>query len=248
MTEIQLHGIAKFVSAVMEETKPIIEEIMSKEKAIEVMSNVIFDEPGARYMGLALSSKEKSLRRILSGFSEIEATFQVLNDIPFYIRRFPSKNVNISKTRFLYYHVGNYLNENYILRERLVTYQKIMTRMYKNDRRLAEMGKHVKKLEILVSGFDGIVAARGKHVHQERYDDEDFERLNIYESMSKQDDPLASALGRLYRVALREYRKKWIKTISDNNEKIKEILDMYFEILYDVVFDKNGNWIDPNGS
>jgi hypothetical protein len=102
MPETHSHGIEKFISAVMEETKPIIEEIMGKEKALEVMSNVIFDEPGARYMGLAPSSKEKSLRKILSGFSEIEATFQVLNDIPFYIRRFPSKNTNVSKVFLIF--------------------------------------------------------------------------------------------------------------------------------------------------
>lgn len=248
MTETQLHGIEKFISAVMEETKPMIAEIVNEEKALEVMSNVIFDEPGARHMGLVPSPKEKSLRKILSGFSEIEASLQVLNDIPFYIRRFPSQNSNVSKTRFLNYHFGNYLNENYILRERLVTYQKVITRMYKNDHRLAEMGKQVKKIERLVSGFDGIIDTRGKHVHQERYSDEDFERLGIYERMSKEDDPLASVLGKLYPLALCDYRKKWIKMISDNNDNIKEILNMYFEILYDVVFDKNGNWVDPNST
>jgi hypothetical protein len=120
--------------------------------------------------------------------------------------------------------------------------------MYKNDRRLIEMGKHVKKLGLLVSGFDGIIVTRGKHVHQERYGDEDFDRLNIYERMTKEDDPLASILGRLYPLALNEYRKKWIRTISSNNDKIKEILDEYFEILYAVVFDKSGNWVDPNSA
>ena len=129
MTETLPHGMEKFVSAVMEVTKPLIAEIIDKEKALEVMSNVIFDEPGVRHMGLTPSPKEKLLRKILSGFSEIEATFQVLNDIPFYIRRFPSQNTNVSKTRFLNYHVGNYLNENYILRERLRTYQKVIVRM-----------------------------------------------------------------------------------------------------------------------
>lgn len=246
MTEAQLHGIEKFISAVMEETKPMIEEIISQENAIEVMSNIIFDEPGARRMGLTPSPKETSLKKILLGFTEIEAAFQVLNDIPFYIRRFPSQNSNVSKTRFLNYHVGNYLNENYILRERLITYQKVVTRMYKNDHRLVEMEKQVKKIELLVSGFDGIVETRGKHVHQERYSDEDFDRLHIYERMSKEKDTFSSILGKLYPLALRDYRKKWIKTISDNNDKLKEILDVYFDILYDVVFDKSGNWINPN--
>jgi hypothetical protein len=203
MTETQLHGIEKFISAVMEETKPIIEEIINDRKNLEameeVMKNVILDRPGAKYMGLTPSPKEESFLKILSGFSEIETAFQVLKDIPFYIKRFPSKHPSISKKRFLNYHIGNYLNENYILRERLVSYQKVITRMYKNHSRLTEMRKHVKKLEILVSGFDRIVTIRGKHVHQERYDDEDLKRLNVYELMTqeKNDDRLVPLLERL---------------------------------------------------
>ena len=212
------------------------------------MKNVIFDEPGERYMGRTLSPREKSLQKIFSGFYEIDASFQVLNDIPFYIRGFPPSNSNASKVRFLKYHVGNYLNENYILRERLVTYQKIITRMYKDDRYLGEMGKQVKKLEILVSGFDSVVAMRGKHVHEKRYHDEDFERLDFFETMADKDDPLLSVLGEFYFLALRNYRKKWLRTISDNNKNLGEILDLYFEILYDVVFDKDGNFIDPNST
>jgi len=250
MIETQPHGIEKFISAVMDETQPIIAKLMKNKEFFEVMSNIIFDEPGARHVGITPSPKEKSFRKILTGFTEIEATFQALKDISFYMGHFPPKHPSISKNRFLNYHIGNYLNENYILRERLISYQKTITRMYKSDRRLAEMGKNVKRLEDLVSGFDGIVNTRGKHVHQERYGDEDFERLNIYERMTKEDgdDPLVSVVVRLYPLALRDYRKKWIKIISENNDKIKEILDMYFEILYSVVFDKNGNWIDPNSA
>jgi hypothetical protein len=72
--------------------------------------------------------------------------------------------------------------------------------------------------------------------------------LDFFENMATKDDPLLSILGQLYPLALRDYRKKWLKTIVDNNEKIREILDAYFEILYDVVFDKKGKFIDPNSA
>src|SRR3989304_9602804 len=202
MTKDQLHGSKKFISAVMEETQPIIEEIIKDKRSLEIMKNVIFDEPGSRYMGMTPLPREKSLIKILFGFTEIDASFKVLTDIPFYIKRFPPKNSNVSKARFLNYHVGNYLNEVYILRERLVTYQKVITRMYKHDQRLAEMEKQVEKLEILASVFNGIVDTRGKHVHQKRYDDEDFKRLNFFETMADDNDPLTSILGKLYPLAL----------------------------------------------
>jgi hypothetical protein len=179
MSYEKLHGREKFSSSVVEEMKPIIEELATDINALEVIKNVIFDEPGARYMGKTLSPRKKSLRRVLSGFNEIDASFEVLNDIPIYIKRFPPTNSDASKVRFLKYHVGSYLNENYILRERLVTYQKVITRMYKNDRRLGEMHKQVEGLETLVSSLDDIVTMRGRHVHQKRYHDDDFERTGF---------------------------------------------------------------------
>ena len=118
--------------------------------------------------------------------------------------------------------------------------------MYKNARHLGEMEKQVKKLDILVSGFDGIVTTRGRHVHEKRYSDEDFERLGFFEIMGNKDDPLLSLLEMFYPFALRDYRKKWLKTISENNNNIAKLLDTYFDILYDVVFDKKGKFIEPN--
>ena len=248
MTETPLHGLKKFSSSVINLTQPVVEKVLggeNEEKAFEVMGNILnilMDEPGDRYFGLTPSSKDKSAIKILFGFAEIESSFDVLQDIPFYLKHFPSKHPLISKTRFLNYHVGNYLNEVYILRERLRSYQKAITRMYKSDYRLREMGKHITKLDVLVSGFDNIVNVRGRHVHQERYDDEDFVRLKFYEQSVKMDDPL---LDKLYSLALQVYRKKWVEKFSENNGKVKEILDAYFETLYDIVFDENGNWIEP---
>lgn len=248
MAEDQMRGSKKFINAIMEETEPIIKELTKNKQYLEVIKNVLFDNPGPRYMGLTPSPREEALRKILSGFTEIDASFKVLNDIPFYIKHFPPKSTNISKARFLNYHVANYFNEIYILRERLVTYQKVITRMYKKDRRLAETEKQVQSLGILVSGFDNLVTTRSKHVHEKRYDDDDFTRLIFFETTADEDSPLTSILSKLYPLALKESRKKWVKTFSENNDSIKNILDIYFEILYVIVFDKNGKFVDPRNA
>lgn len=249
MAEDRLRGSKKFIAAVMEETTPIIEAIIKDKRSLEVMKNILFDEPGPRYMGLTPSPRDESLRKILFGFTEIDASFKVINDIPYYMKRFPPQSSDVSKTRFLNYHVANYFNEIYILRERLVAYQKVITRMYKKDRRLVEMGRQVQNLEILLSGFDGLVATRSKHVHEKRYDDDDFVRLNFFQTVNDKDNPLISSLlHKLYPLALKEYRKKWLKTISENNDSIQKILDIYFEILYGIVFDKNGKFVDPKSA
>jgi hypothetical protein len=248
MAVVKLHGSKKFITAVMEETKPILDEIAKDKRFHVVIKNVVFDEPGPRYAGITPSPREEALRKIFSGYAEIDASFKVLNDIPFYIKHFPPKGSDVSKGRYLNYHVTNYFNEIYILRERLEAYQKVVTRMYKKDRRLAEMKSQLRNLEFLLSGFDGLVATRSKHVHEKRYDDDDFSRLNFFETIADEGNPLTSILGKLYPLALQEYRKKWLKTISENNESIKKILDAYFDILYAIVFDKNGKFVDPKSA
>jgi hypothetical protein len=245
MTKTSLHGLEKFSSSVAKTTQPMLEKTLSdtnREKTLEVIGNILSDTPGDRYIGLIPTAQENFWRKILSGYAEIDSAFEVLRDIPLYLSRFPLKHLQISKTRYIKYHIGNYLNEVYILRERLRSYQKTITRMYKADSRLSDMAMYVEKLEVLVSGFDDVVTLRGKHVHQERYDDEDFERLGLYETLG---DIVNPVLSEIYPLALREYRKKWLKTMSGNNNRIQEILDSYFEILYGIIFDKNGNWIEP---
>ena len=176
MTEEQPFGSKKFFSTLTEEIKPIIEETIRDRRSFDVLRNILFDKSGPRSMKIITTNRDEKLRKILFGFTEIDVSIKVLNDIPFYIKHFPPKNSNVSKTRFLNYHVGNYFNEMYILRERLVAYQKVITRIYKNDQRLVEMGNQIRHLEFLISGFDNIVDVRGKHVHQNRYDDNDFTR------------------------------------------------------------------------
>jgi len=244
MTKSSSKGFEKYGLAVRRAINPINEETFgeeNKERFLKVIENVFFDKLGDRYLGMVPTSKESSLLKILHGFAEIDSAFEVLKDVVFYIKRFPSKRPQISKTRFLKYHIGNYFNEVYILRERLRSYQKIVIRMYKNNHRPQETSKLVKMLDTLISGFDNIVSARGKHVHQERYDDEDFNRLLLYENFEP-DDP---KFNRLYPLALQVYRKKWTQIITLNNKEIKRILDIYFEILYSIVFDENENWIKP---
>lgn len=246
MTEEQPFGSKKFFSTLTEEIKPIIEETIRDRRSFDVLRNILFDKSGPRSMKIITTNRDEKLRKILFGFTEIDVSIKVLNDIPFYIKHFPPKNSNVSKTRFLNYHVGNYFNEMYILRERLVAYQKVITRIYKNDQRLVEMGNQIRHLEFLISGFDNIVDVRGKHVHQNRYDDNDFTRLTFFENMYDHVDPRTPMVDRLYKSILREQQKKWGKTISNNNEAIEETLDIYFEILYHIIFDKNGKFIDPD--
>ena len=241
-----LDEIDKFGQALAHAAQPFIDDVENNDekraKMREVIRNILFDESGDRNLGIDVSQRERTLQKMLSGFAEIKNAYIVLNDVAVYIKRFPNKNLKVPKSRFLKYHVGNYLNEIYILRERLESYQKIITRAYKHDSRLEGLASQLKKLDVLLSGFDNIIKLRGQHVHQERYNDENFDRLYFYEMMVENN---VDVFGDMYSIALRDYRQKWLKTIQANNNSIKEILSRYFAILYPIAFNEKGDWVTP---
>lgn len=129
-------GLEKFqfaISSVVQ--KELIRNIddLQKTKAFsEFAAGLFSNDKNINRQNIKLSPEQKLLRRIFFGFIEIASTYEVLLDCPKYIKRYPSKNIQISKNRFLRYHVANYLNEIYILRERLDGYRTMIIRSYRN--------------------------------------------------------------------------------------------------------------------
>lgn len=103
--------------------QPFIVDIRGDKRKQEVLQSKIrslmFDEPQQIKPSEPRSSQEESLLKLLSGFNEIRNAFDVLIDIPMYLEKPFPKGRKLSKLRYLKYHVANYFNELYILRERL---------------------------------------------------------------------------------------------------------------------------------
>jgi len=239
-------GFAKFKSAMVKAAMPFIEaahrDKKQREAFREVLGNILFDTPGPRYLEMDIPATERALYRLFFGLGEIEECVEVLREIPFYMRRFPPKEFKVSRTRFLRYHIGNYLNEVYILRERLKAYHKIVQRVYRRHLQVLErLRPQVQKLEEIVNSFEQIVKVRGVHVHQRRYEDEEVDRLALLEILAEEE----SVSRVLYPMALRKARRKWVQIMEENLRAVNSVLDVYFEILYSVVFDEKGNWILP---
>lgn len=209
---------------------------------LENFKNLITDEPGEKYFQRELSLKDQQFQKLYFGFSEISNSYEVLIDTPNYVKTYPSKQIQISKTRFLRYHASNYLNEIYILKMRLESYITVITRMYKKSIDISVVRKANETIDILLTGLDGIVNLRGKHVHHSRFEDEDLMRLGYYELFTKTDAP---HFKKIYEYALKLYKEKWITIFNKNNKTIKKILNIYFFTLYRIIFGENGNWISP---
>ena len=240
------NGYTKFRVAILEAAQPVLDELQADKDGEyrEALGNIVFDRPGPRQVNGTLSSQEQAFGKIWRGYIEIEESFKVLRDIATYIKHFPPKKVLVSKTGFLRFHIGNYLNEVYILKKRLERYHTVIARIYRSDARLPALKKEINGLGNLLSVFDKVIKIRGAHVHKTRYEDKDLDRLSLLELLFYQVEKPSIARV-LYPTAIRDTRKKWAETITNNNKETARLLDIYFGVLHQIIFDEHGVWISP---
>src|SRR5688572_7918339 len=101
----------------------------------------------------------------------------------------------------------------YILEQRLTAYAKKISRLYRNPALLSAVRR------VVYEPLEGIINARGAHVHRRRFTDE----------------RLGDDLEFEYQIAQRE----WKKRIKANNQTTRKIIDQYFKLLQ-VVMCENG--------
>jgi hypothetical protein len=203
----------------------------------EPVANVVEDTKEIRILG-----------QIVNGTSEIQSAFESLLDVEVYVRRFPYRNTRISKSRHLRYAIGNYLNQVYVLKQRLKRFLQDVEELYAQGRRRKEVKRITQALFAYLSTvFEGMVAIRGSHVHRESYSDKELSQLEgldftikVSEGMSWQD-----LLAHLLDLRYKEIRRQRVEEIRNANKVIEAVIDEYFSRLYPVVFDDDGNLIIP---
>jgi hypothetical protein len=242
----------KFQSYLLKEIR-VITEPMAKQHMQELgetIWNDILNLKGKKVLDRKPSEKEVFLVKVFYGYIEISDSYESLNDIEVYIGRFPYKNTNISKVSCLRYHIVNYMNEVYVLRERLSAYLTKVGRLYRRDPQRQKVLESTKPTFKNVSdALNGIVKGRSVHVHKSRYKDEELERLNLLNSFTQIGDAnFADFIEKLRHYHELEYgriRQKWKGIIKKNNKTIRKLLNIYFSNFLKVLFDRNGNLIYP---
>ena len=173
------------------------------------------------------------------GLTEISNIIDTLKLINIFINKEPPNDAEINYSNYLSYHVHNYFQEMYILKERLTTYGTKIQRRYK---KVTEpiLIENVKTIIIdttnslkAITGDGGI---RNLHVHEKKYTDDDFNWLssttllvnaNFVDFTPMQIDAYEKA------------RNKWSKIIEENNTNLMIILDRYFGALLPVISKDN---------
>ncbi len=237
MDKTHREGLAKYRSDLINSLTPYMQNFTNKheEQIKESLRATLLNEKRKNKISRVQTQDDVLVTKLFFGFSEIEDSFQLLQDIPIYLKRFPALPSMISKTLYLRFHIGSYLNEVYILQQRLKAYSKQVFRMY---RPLITTSSQENAIKTILTSFQKINHTRGSHVHERHYSDDDFDRLNTLKLLATHGglEPLKKITIR----ELREVKQKWISIMANNVEEIEKLLNIYFEILHSVVFIENG--------
>lgn len=198
---------------------------------------------GPRSVTRDLDFREKALMKIWSGYLEIERSYRILDEIPLYLKRFPSKSP--SKSRYLEFIITSYLNEVYVLRNRIDSYTKKIARLYKNDFQPNQRSLLIQLSNELIKSFDNITNIRGRHVHRYRYSDDDLDSLTYLEIFIDEEEFKLIGINKMYKKLLGFNKIKWLQTFQSNKNSFQIVLDAYFTGLYSIIFDGKGNFSVP---
>lgn len=158
---------------------------------------------------------------IFYGFTEITATLDALFLAEVLMGAAPPRSKKIEKDHYLQFLVGAYLQEIYILEQRLAAYAKKISRLYRKPT-LASTAR-----SIVYEPLEGIINTRGAHVHSHRFSDQHLEMVSTLALFRRLGHQLGDDLEFEYALA----RREWKRRIKANNEATRLLVDQYCKLL-----------------
>lgn len=171
---------------------------------------------------------------VFHGFTEIGSALDALALTEELLRLAPPRSKRIDKDSYLKFLVGSYLQELYILEQRLTAYAKKISRLYCNP----SLPTAVRR--IVYEPLEGIIGTRGAHVHHRRFTDERLDMVSSLALFRRVGHQLGDDLEFEYKFAQLE----WSKRVKENNEATRKIVDHYCTLLK-VVACKDGKVFLP---
>ena len=172
---------------------------------------------------------------ILNGYSEISNSLETLRLIELFLKISPPEVDGINFSNYLTYHVHNYLQEMYILKERLITYSVKIQRKYNKVLDKEKLDNIISLLmSIITSSLNGITGndgVRNTHVHFEKFKDDELNWLSSTTFLAGFHDEFTIHSKAAYEIA----KTKWYKTIKNNNIELNKLIDIYFDTIYSII-------------
>jgi hypothetical protein len=214
----------------------------------EVFKNHLLGLPGPRAIARTLSREDEIAAKIFRGFSEIVRSRECLNHVKFYLQlRPPTTNYERGRTKssYLRYHIEKYFEEMYLLKERLISYLKVICKYYRSD--LKTRSRLQRFSESIEKNLRNILDIRGRHVHIQRYSSEELDRLATLEFLIY-GGKIKGPFSFLYKqIEYPQIKKQWTAKITRNNQIVKKLIDIYFDRLFPLVFNERQEIIIPRG-
>ncbi len=184
------------------------------------------------------SAQDKFLIELFLRFSEIDSSLENLKAVPIYLERQPKTKsfvkAGITGRRHLIYHIENHLQEIYILKCRMSRLLKFLSRHLKKKGRFQTSLRLDQCLQVFEQELKTTLRARGVHVHERRYTDEDLFTLELFDLVRGTDQ----ALQRGYELLLLAERSKRLKWINETNQVLMSMVDTVFRVVNRYVLDE----------
>lgn len=175
--------------------------------------------------------------QIFKGYTEISTSYETLLLIEKFITIDPPDSEGINYSNYLNYHIHNYLQEMYILKERLNSYATIIQRRYSKviDKEflnsiMSSLFEIIKNSLHSITG-EGKSGVRNTHVHLERFLDEEMKWLSSTTFLAQFHDEFKIESKKAYIDA----KNKWYGLIQNNNVEVLKLLDTYFNTLFHIL-------------
>lgn len=213
----------------------------------KAFANYLFDLPGPKSVKPEPKPESKFIRTLVVGSLEIYTASRRIANARRYFLQTP-RGISQSKSDYLEFVLYAYLNELYVLEERMCAYVKALARAASRN---SDVRKRLEKivpnlLERVCNAFRGTREVRGSHIHRQRFRDEEVGRLSSLElvvtsqSFRKSADDF-TIYELLYRNQLRKVKRSWRKRFQDNETAIETLLNQYFEVIMEALLEKNGS-------
>lgn len=228
MKEYTLNGYDKFEKLMADFTADFMKPLVEKK-----LDNMEFstEQTGIEFI-------------IFNGFTEISNSISTLRLIEKFVGINPPSEEGIDYSNYLIYHVHNYLQEMYILKERLKTYATKIQRKYAKAISEESVTTIIESLiQIITESLKNITGdggARNLHVHTKKYADEELNWLSSITFLAAFNDEFKIHSE----VAYNLQKNKWQKTIANNNKKLNKLIDLYFNTIYSII-SVNGKVVLP---
>lgn len=179
-------------------------------------------------------------------FAEISETIDNLDLCSSFISARAPRRKDLKLDAYLNYHIAFYLQEIYILKERLKKYAKKVMRLKKKLGHPVNSNAYKKIIDLVETSLSSIVSARGSHVHDRPFSDDDMRMLGAYSFLAvhRPDDPSWLQYARAEYAGVKQ---TWVKRLTNNKSELKKLLDIFFRFLHQEVVD-SGLLVPPNNS